>query len=57
MSLGPLPTIENRSYQTVDIVVYDGFVFEVTRVEDDNVELKCACDRTEFVPSTFISLL
>ena len=41
MSLGPLPPIEQRPYQTGDIVVYDGFVFEVTRVEDDNVELKC----------------
>jgi len=57
MTLGPLPTIVERPYEPGDIVVYDGFVFEVDSTEDDFVHLKHGNGQDEFVPSSFISLL
>ena len=58
MSLGPLPIIEERPYQEGDVVVYDGFVFQVSRtVEDGDVTISNQCGDVWTVPENFISLL
>jgi hypothetical protein len=56
-SLGPLPPIEKRPYQPGDVVVYDGFVFEVTYTDDDSVDLVSGDEQLYAIPSTAISLL
>lgn len=55
--LGPLPPIEKRPYQPGDVVVYDGFVFEVSQVKDESVDLVSGEEELYQIPSTSISLL
>lgn len=58
MGLGPLPTIEERPYQQGDVVVYDGFVFQVSSpAEDGDVTISNQCGDVWTVPENFISLL
>lgn len=58
MTLGPLPAIEYRPYQEGDVVVYDGFVFQVASpTKDGTIELVNQCGDVENVPENFISLL
>ena len=56
MALGPLPEIEYRPYEQGDIVVYDGFVFEVKYVDAGDVTIGNP-ERITTVPENFISLL
>jgi len=56
MELGPLPPIEYRPYEEGDIVVYDGFVFEVKYVDCGDVTIENT-ERVTTVPENFISLL
>ena len=56
MSLGPLPELEYHPYEEGDIVVYDGFVFEVKYVDAGDVTIENT-ERVETVPENFISLL
>ena len=56
MSLGPLPEIEYRPYEQGDVVVYDGFVFEVKSNNNGDITIENA-DRVTTVPENFISLL
>lgn len=58
MTLGPLPAIEHREYEVGDVVVYDGFVFQVTSpTQDGTITLGNHCGDVERVPENFISLL
>jgi hypothetical protein len=56
-SLGTLPPIEKRPFQTGDVVVYDGFVFEVSCTDDESVDLVSGDAQLYTIPSTAISLL
>jgi len=56
MELGPLPPIEYRPYEEGDIVVYDGFVFQVKHVDHGDVTIENT-ERVATVPENFISLL
>ena len=56
--LGPLPEIEHRPYQEGDVVVYDGFVFQVSKpAEEGDVTISNECGDVWTVPENFISLL
>lgn len=38
-----LPPIVNRPYQEGDVVVYDGFVFSITKVEESGITVSNNC--------------
>lgn len=57
MTLGPLPPIERYQPSTGDVVVYDGFIFTVNQVENDEVVLTNHCDDVVTVARNLISLL
>lgn len=38
-----LPPIEYRPYEEGDVVVYDGFVFSITKVNEDGITVSNNC--------------